>query len=62
MLDEKSCGVADSSPLAGRFCGADEGKGEREGEAELGGGLASFGVFLIFAGTAYYALTKRGGS
>lgn len=29
-----------------------------EGDAELGG-LAAFGVGLIFTGTAYYALTKR---
>lgn len=40
------------------FVLADENGGEGEGEAELGG-LAAFGVALIFAGTAYYALTKR---
>ncbi|MBP1912791.1 hypothetical protein [Thermococcus stetteri] len=38
---------------------ADEGGGEKEGEAELGG-LAAFGVGLVFVGVAYYSLTKRG--
>ncbi|WP_297510009.1 hypothetical protein [Thermococcus sp.] len=38
------------------FVLADEESGE--GDAQLGG-LAAFGVGLIFTGTAYYALTKR---